>query len=262
MRKSWNADRLRKSDRPLATTAIVVALVACFLLAFALSGMDTNPLSKALAYDHTLSRPWTLFTYPFYRDFSFVIWFALACFITYQFLFGIERKLGAAGTLVFFFSVTFLGGLFYFFGIQIFGLSAILPSLNLPLEFTIFAWCLINPSAQIMLMMVLPVPTRVLMWLAVAGVVIEYGWRNPLVGFVTAVPLLLVWLYATDRIPFLRFGAVPDLTPKREAKKEKKEFDRYMDDVKRREKEREEKERLRRLFEDSISDEDTQDGQR
>ncbi len=256
MRKTWNAGRSGSGDAPMATRILVIALVACFLGGWFFSAEDSNPFWKYLSYSPDLSMPWTLFTYPFVRGIDAVIWFALACWITYQFLSDLEKRLGLWGTVAFFFSVTFLGGLCYFLGTVVFGPSMILPSLNLPLEFIIFTWCLVNPSAQIMLMMLVPVPTRVLMWLCVAGVVIEYGWGNPYVGFVTALPLPLLWLYATNRIPIMRFGDVPNLAPKQQEKKENKEFDRFMGDVKRREQERAEKERLRKLFESSLSDDD------
>jgi hypothetical protein len=262
MRKTWNTGRSGWGDRPLATTLIVAALVACFVVGWALSGSPSNPFWRELAYDPGLGRPWTLLTYPFASAAVHLIWFALAAWVTYQFLSGIERRLGAAGTALFFFALTFLGGLFYFFGALAFGPSAVLPSLNLPLEMVVFAWCLLNPSAQVMLFGLVPMATRVLMWLAAAAVVIEHGWGNPPVGLVTVLPLGLVWLYCTDRIPFLRFGAVPDLAPKRAQRRQTNEFDAYRDDVKRREREREEKERLRRLFENSLSEDDKDQGQR
>jgi hypothetical protein len=52
---------------------------------------------------------------------------------------------------------------------------------------------------------------------------------------------------------------VPDLTPQAEKKKEDKSFSRFMDDVKAREKERAEKERLRKLFESSLDDDEKKD---
>jgi len=260
MRKSWNAGRSGGSDRPVATTAIVAALVASFLIAFLISSSRPLLMAELLAFDPKLDKPWTLLTYPFYRDFASVLWFAFGCWIVYQFLSGIERSLREWGTAAFFFAVTFLGGLFYFLGTLIFGVSGILPSLNLPMYFVVFAWCLLHQQGQIMLFFCIPCPTRVLMWLCVAAVVIEYGWSNPPVGFVTVLPFALVWLYVTNRIPFMRFGAVPDLTSKKQEKKRDQGFDRFMGDVKRREQERAEKERLRKLFESSLDDEDKKDG--
>lgn len=256
MRKSWNAGRSNRGDRPVATIAILALLVACFLGGWLFSAQDRNPFWDELRFSADLSKPWTLFTYPFAVGVSGVIWFALACWILYQFLSDLERRLGQWGTSLFFFGCTFVFGLFYLLGTLAFGPSAILPSLNLPLEVVVFTWCLVNPAAQIMLFMVIPMPTRVLMWLCVAGVAIEHGWSNPPVGLVTAVPLLAVWAYATNRIPFMTFGYVPDLTSRKVEKRQSKEFDRYRDDVKRREQERAEKDRLRRLFESSLSEDD------
>lgn len=242
----------------MATTVIVGAIVFCFLGGWLLSSNPENPFWKYLPYNPE-SMPWTLLTYPFVRGIDSVIWFALTCFITYQFLGDLERRLGPYGAALLFFAYTFLGGLCYFLGTLVFGPSAIAPTLNLTLELVVFTWCLVNPAAQIMLMFVIPVPTKVLMWLCVAGIVIEYGWSNPPVGFVTALPLLFAWPYATNRIPWLRFGDIPDLTSRKVEKQKDESFGRFMDDVKRREHERAEKERLRKLFESSLSDEDKPD---
>jgi hypothetical protein len=259
MRITWNAGRSSRGDRPVATIGLVTALALCLVGAWAFSGAEYNPFWEELRYDPDLSKFWTLFTYPFSFILDRVFWFALALWVLFQFQRDLERRIGSGGVLAFFFAVTFLGGLGFFVGTQLFPHPQAFLSLNLPLDVIVFTWCLVNPGSQIMLFAVIPIPTRVLMWLCVAALIIEHGWMSPLVGFFAALPLPLAWLYATDRIPFLRFGAVPDLTPKREAKKQAKEFGHFMDDVKRRERERAEKERLRKLFEDSLTDEDKKD---
>ena len=256
MRSSWNAGRSHRGDRPLATIGIVGALAICFLGSFFFSGQPTNPFFDQLAFTPDLSKPWTLLTYPFSVLVGRVFWFAIALWVTYQFMSDLERRLGAWGMALFFFAVTLLGGFGFFIGLQLFPTPSTVLSLNLPLEVVVFTWSLTNAGGQIMLFAVIPVPTRVLMWLCVAAVVIEHGWGSPFVGLFAALPLLVAWLYATDRIPFMRFGAVPDLTPKKEQKRDNRQFDSYMSDIKSRERERAEKERLRKMFESSLSDED------
>ena len=260
MRKSWNSGRDGGGFKPVATRAIIFALVLSFVAGWTQSGRAENAVWENLRYSLEMSKPWTLFTYPFGANMGAVLWFALGCWIIYQFLSDLERRLGNLGTALFFFVVTFLGGLGYFIGTRIFGPSMIPPSLNLPVEVVVFTWCLVNPTAQILLFAVIPVPTRVLMWLCAAAVVIEQGWGNPWVGLLAGLPLLAVWPYATDRVPFMKFGQVPDLTEKKQQKRQDQSFDRFMSDVKRREHERAEKERLRKLFEDSLSDEDEKKG--
>lgn len=260
MRKSWNAGRPSGAFRPRATIAIVAALVACFLGAFFFSGQDSNPFFELLAFTPDMSKPWTLLTYPFSLLISRVFWFAIACWVLFQFLSDLERTLGNWGAAAFFFAVTLLGGIGFLVGVQLFPHPAALLSLNLPLETIVFTWCLVRPATQIMLFAVIPVPTKVLMWLCVAAVVVEHGWGSPPVGLFAALPILVAWLYATDRISFLKFGAVPNIPGAKQEKKRDQGFDRFMGDVKLREQERAEKERLRKLFESSLDDEDKKGG--
>ncbi len=256
MRKTWNEGRPSGAFKPTATFYLVGAIVACFLGGWVFSGQDNNPFFEYLAYSRDMSQPWTLLTYPFTAQIEHVIWFALVCWILYQFLSDLERRLEAVGVIAFFFVMTLLGGLGYTLGAAIFGQSMFPPSLNLPTEVVVFTWCLLNPSAQIKLMFVLPVPTRVLMWLCVAGIVIENGWSNPPVGFFAALPIPLAWLYVTNRVPGLKFGAVASVGEVKAKRKNDQEFRDFMGKVKEREKDREEKERLRKLFESSLSDDD------
>jgi hypothetical protein len=255
MRKQWNSGRTPKGDQPIATIAILVLLGASLIGTWAFSGADYNPVNANLRYSPDLSRPWTLLTYPFGIDLTYVIWFVVACWCFYQFSSGLERLLGAWGNAAFFVVMTLCGGLGYFGGsIVAGGPSMILPSFNLILEVVVFTWCVVHPTAKIMLFAIIPIPTTVLKWICVAGIVIENGWGNPLVGVFTAFPILVAWAYATNRLPGLRFGLVPSPQEVQTKKKDDREFARFMDDVKAREKERAEKERLRKLFESSLDD--------
>lgn len=217
-----------------------------------MSGSSTaSAVTDALAYSPTL--PWTLLTYPFAPYFSGVLMTALMLWVLHQFLSDIERRLGIWGTLIFFFTMTFLGGLCYFSGTIISpGKHAPIPTIGLVAEFVVFTWCVVNPSAQIRLFMIIPVATLVLMWLTVAAVVIEYGWGNVPLGLSTALPMVAAWAYATDRIPGLKFGQRITLA----TKKNNQEFTGFLDNVLGREKERVDRERLRELFERSLGGED------
>lgn len=257
MRSTWNTGGGSSSSRPKATVAILIGVVAVFLLTFLASGgSGASNIAEFLAYSPDLSKPWTLLTYPFAPSILGVIWMAIWAFIFYQFASDIERRIGAAGFAVFFLVMTLLGGLCFYFGTLAFGTSAAAPSIGLVTEYIVFTWCVLNPTGQIMLMMIIPMPTRVLMWLTVAAVVVEYGWGNVPIGFLTALPMLAAWLYATDRISFLRFGRTPSIVKPAQEKKKSQEFTEFMDRVKDREKDREEKERLRKLFEQSLDDDE------
>ena len=254
MRKTWVA-RGPGGFRPTATITIVAALAVSFFLIFLTSGSGPFVFEN-LVYSPDLSKPWTLLTYPFATMLARVFWFALACWVTYQFLSDIERTLGAWGAALFFFSMTFLGGIGYYIGTLGFGTSAYLPSLNLPLEVVIFTWALRNWGQTVNFFGFIPVPTKVLAWLCIAAVVIELGWMNPIVGVFAAFPFAIAWPYAMNKIPFMKFGKVPDIVDIKEKKKDEREFHDYMEKVREKEQERKEKERLRKLFEDSLSEDD------
>ena len=261
MRTTWNIDRTGGRRQWPATAYIVAALIASFLLAWFFSGSIPNPVLANLAYTSDLSKPWTLLTYPFAILTPGVFWFAISCWILYQFMSDIERRLGPYGITIFFFAMTFLGGLGYFIGSVIAaGPSSIVPRLDLPLEVVIFTWALLNWKATIKLFMFIPVPASVIAYLCIAAVVIQHGLSSPLVGVFTALPILVSWLYVTNRISFMRFGQVPDLAGIKQAKKETKEFDTYMDNVKKREQDRKEKEKLRKMLESSLQDDDEDEG--
>ena len=70
-----------------------------------------------------------------------------------------------------------------------------------------------------------------------------------------AAPLALAYFYAANKLPFLQYGSTPSgirgENPAGTRRVYKKE---YYDEVKRREKDRAEKERLRKLFEQSAFD--------
>jgi hypothetical protein len=91
--------------------------------------------------------------------------------------------------------------------------------------------------------------------LAVITVVMDIfmlGSRSPVIGVVATLPLGLWWLFGNDKIPFAQVAAERSSTrlTDRPVMRGAQVYDqKYYDDVKDREIEREEKERLRRLFE-------------
>lgn len=257
MRSNWNVEPQKFRGKWSATVYIIAALIGCFLLTFFFSGSQSNPIWEGLAYTTDLSKPWTLFTYPFATPLGGVFFFAISCWIIYQFMSDLERRMGAWGITLFFFTMALLGGLGYFIGtIVAAGPSAYQPKLSLIIEVIIFTWALLNWGSTIKLFMIIPVPCSVIVYLSIASVVIEHGIGSPLVGVFTALPLLVSWLYVTNRIAFMPFGKVPDVAGVKEKKKDDREFNDYMDKVREKEQDRNEKEKLRKMLESSLSEDD------
>ena len=261
MRSNWNVEPKKFRGKWSATIYIIAALVAFFLLTWFFSGSESNPIWENLAFSPDLSKPWTLFTYPFATPLGGVFFFAISCWILYRFMSELERQMGPWGITLFFFTMTLLGGLGYFIGTLVAGQSsAVLPGLSLIFEVVIFTWALLNWGSTINLFMIIPVPCSVIVYLTIAAVVIEHGIRVPLVGVFTALPLLISWLYVTNRIAIMPFGKVPDVAGVKQKKKDDREFNEYMDKVREKEQDRKEKERLRKMFESSLSEDDEDKG--
>jgi len=93
-------------------------------------------------------------------------------------------------------------------------------------------------------------------WIAIidsALVLFVVGDGNPVAGIFALFPLGLAWAYAANRLPGLTFDKSPS-KHSRAAKATERRDQSYYDDVFRRAKEREEQERLRKLFESSLED--------
>ena len=89
--------------------------------------------------------------------------------------------------------------------------------------------------------------------LTALGVVVSYGAQNPPAAIAMLLPLGLAWLFASDRLPIgYRSGSGGGGSRRQRftvVRGAKEYDDGYFEDVKAREIEREERERLRKLFE-------------
>lgn len=121
---------------------------------------------------------------------------------------------------------------------------------SIPMEAVIIYWALKNPK-QTVLFFMFPLAAWVLAVMGACFVFFTLGYNNPLNGLFALVPLGLVALYARGGLPTRskvratggRYALPTDVT----------ERDFYAD-AERRKKEREEKERLRKIFEASLID--------
>lgn len=235
-----------------ATIGLIALGSVPFLLAwFGLKQLvDWFALAPVLA----LARPWTLLLYPLadVGNGSAIIGVLFLSYWLYMIGSSLEKEIGtgllAAATGI----LTLAGGLAWWLGGSLMMPAAVQMGMMLPAAALTVLWAMRNPEHTIMLMMIIPIKAK---WLAVLTAVVVLfisGSGAPLMGVFALLPLLLAFLYATNRIPGLKFGAtVADV---KSSKKQRQEFDNYMNDVYKREQEREERERLRRLFESSLDD--------
>lgn len=244
----------RSRNNAPVTTAIVVLIVAGFLVCW----MDASLrffFSTALQTNSVIYRPWTLLTYPLATtDLLSVLFSAL-------WLWGIggvvEREEGSAKFAAFWLVMSLLCGVGLYVGSLVLDKPAILANAWTPIAAVTIVWGTRHPNDLVQFMLVLPVTARWMAWLSVAFVF--FGTRTVAMGYApllapfAAAPLALAWFYASKRLP--SFGP--------SGRKGKSEFVRgagfyskeYFDDVKRREQDRAEKERLRKLLEGGPDDE-------
>jgi hypothetical protein len=103
--------------------------------------------------------------------------------------------------------------------------------------------------------MIIPVQGRILAWLTAAVTLFSFGvwYHAPLFGVFSILHLGVAVLFATNRLPFFLYRR-QQVVDRQAQKKQEMMSKAYYDDVNRRSKEREERERLRRMFEDSMDE--------
>lgn len=147
-----------------------------------------------------------------------------------------------------------LGGAFaQFIGSMILGTYVFLFGLWLPAAALTVAWGTRNPNAPLLFMMILPTTGK---WLAIISVILVlFGTQPALMAVFTAVPLLLSYLFASNKLPLFQWDSSHKPSSVYEKKREL-DFLRYLNAVEEKKRERIEKERLKKLLESSPKEED------
>lgn len=200
------------------------------------------------------SRPWTLVTYPWSQlilsgvsilGFIFLmIWF-------YSIGRAVERDVNSKKFAVIWVVATLVGALSNWAGSYLAKGFWPLTGPALPIAAISIIWCTRNPSAEMRVYMVIPITGKWLGFIIVGLVLLGFGRDAPLVGILDCVPVALAFAYASNRLPGLAYGAggVYKAKQKEATTRGQVMYDQsYFDDVKRREIEREERERLKKLL--------------
>jgi membrane associated rhomboid family serine protease len=234
-----------------ATTAIVGLLILSFVLAWTGPG---RAFTTALSFTPALAfrEPWTFLTYPFFStgDGNSLIYLLFLSLWLWGLGGWVERDIGTPRYVAVWLTFTFLCALAFLIGGILLGRTAvILASAWTPVAAITIIWGTRNPHSQVMLMFVLPILGKWLAWLAAALVI--FATNDPMLAPFAAAPLALAYFFAADRLPFAPYRKTRVATKTRYRDQAD---NRFVEEVKRREKEREERERLRRLFENSVND--------
>lgn len=191
-------------------------------------------------------RAWPYLTYPFLVGAGELIFVLLVALWTWSMGSQLERQVGTRTLLVLFGVATVVSGVVFAVAAQAIQPGRVAAGPTLPVAALTCAWAAKNRLARVSLFGVIPVPAAAVAVLAVLSVAYSYGFAAPLLGLVCCVPSVLAWFWGAG-VP--RFARRDPETVGRGPAMGGKEFDAYRERVRQREKERDEQERLRRLFE-------------
>ncbi len=235
-------------------TAYPVSLALCVLLAVG-AVLSFSKVGADLAFVTGMadSRPWTALTY-------FMISAPIAALLNgwsiWSFGRQMESDIGSGKFAAFVVTSILLAALGIQMGSLFLGKQAFMSGAWPLAAAMILAWSVRFPRTIVSLMFVAQVEGK---WLGILAVGFTLISATPYaIAPFALLALAFAWAFAANKIPFFPYGR-----PLAEIKKQRT-FGRgiqgpregYFDDVKRREKEREEKERLRKMFEGSIKDDD------
>lgn len=243
--QSW----ARRQAAPITVGFIVSLGVGGLLLWF----LQAAPM-KYLAFSG-FSRPWGVLTYPWaYMPIDFIGLLCFICLAMWLLHLGgtVERELGATRYVAFLAAVTALPAICVGIVGMAAGTPAVLAGPWLTSGALTMVWATRSPGATVNLYGIIPLTAKWLAILIALGTMFSYGFGNPMVGVAACTGYALAHLFAAGRIPGLAYRKVGGVYRPSKAAREKE--DKYYDDVLRRERERDERERLRKLFESSLDD--------
>ncbi len=246
--------RLQARTHGVPATAAIIALMAtCFVLSW--FGLAILYSGLALEVRSVFSQPWTMLTYPFASPgATHVLFFVLTCLWLWSFGGSVERDLGSARFVLAWIVLTLLFSIVFVAASGVIEVPLRISEAGLPTAAMTMIWCARNPETQILLLFILPIKGKWLALLTSAIVLFSYGAGYPLVGAIALLPLAVAWAFGANMLPFWAYASSTDRRGLWEKKREQREHHRFIDDIKDRERERSEKERLRKLFEDSLDD--------
>lgn len=232
---------------------VSVAITAILVVTFVLGWLDPGRFLDPLVFDpfRIASRPWTVLIWVLCGGAMGPIGLLCAGFWLWGIGGIVERELTSPRYALFALAVTLVTSLLV--GLAgLLGVPGTLAGAWVLLVAITVAWATRHPEQPVTFMLILPMKARWLAWISVG---LLFFAAPPSLAPFLILPQGLVYLFASERLRGIPYVAIPrhrsaQPTP-REAEREK----RYLDDVKRREVDRAERERLRRLFEASLNDE-------
>lgn len=222
---------------------MIAALVVSFLLDWV--GLMKTPLFFSPADWQAV--PWGWITYPLQAVGGFLGLF-FSCLWLFQCGAMVERDLGPLKYGLTILALGTLSAISVFLGYLVTQQSQPLQGPYLWLAYVTIMWATRGPLNTVLMFGVIPIQARWLGWLS-AGLVF-FG-TSPQLALFAAVPLILAWAFASNKLPIAYGAAAPK---KKQYAKNVRETEEFFADADRRTREREERERLRKLFESSLDE--------
>ena len=240
----------RQQGAPV-TIGWMISLVVVTIIAF----FTGNAPFLNLSFHSSEPQVFALLTYPWAISAAIGIGIIYFVFLLAMLLFiggSIERELGSLRFVGLTLVMILLPALLMYAGALVLHAPVALYGIALPICGLLVVWCNRNLSQSMNLMGILPISARWIGWLTVIGLFTMYGASNLLIGAISCLHLLLAHLFATNKIPGVLYSQPVYQAKQSKAARERDQA--YFQEVKAREKEREERERLRKLFEGSLDD--------
>ena len=246
---------IRRNGAPV-TAGIVILAAASFLLDWLLH----LGIAEALFFSPArVTSFWTFATYPFALggDGRALINLLFGLYWIWMIGSQVEREMGTPRFAAYWVAMSIFPAVFTFAFTALLGLRSIpLGGIWLPEAAITVAWATRNPNAIIQLI-VFPIQAKWIGIITTALVLFEYGTPVPLLGVAAILHLGIAYAIASNRVPFFPYrttagGGFFGGTGKKVPTRHGIQPESFFDDVRRREKDRKEREELRKLFERSL----------
>lgn len=236
------------------THQVTIVITLLIVVGALVSWASPGTIFPVLGFDgNAWPQVWTILTYPFVSPVLMGGFGPIALVFLAAWMFSIggavERDHGRRNFILLWLVITLIAMLPFLITNRSLATSLI------PVATLTVIWGVRNRTASVCLMGFIPVSG---IWMAVLSALIVFfntATTGALVGlglFALLAPALGA-LYAMNKIPKVRYGFQPPMA-ERKTKQQKKREEKFLDDVYARSKEREERERLRKLFESSLDD--------
>jgi|CXWL01.1.fsa_nt_gi membrane associated rhomboid family serine protease len=235
-------------DRKIVSTLFIGVNILAFLFGWAMR----RDIGVAFAFNtaSVATSPWQMLTYSFVPTFD-LIGVIFSSMWIWNIGTSVERDLGSKRYLLVLFLYSVLAALCLWAGSMITGFPGVLAGTWGLLSCITVLWGTRYPELTTLFMFVIPIKAK---WLALLSLGLVFFGSHPALAVFAALPLILAALFARDQLP-IKYGTGSSYamraTKTRSGMSTSPEF---IEDVRKREQERADRERLRKLFEGGMID--------